>query len=78
MISTTLPSIAEVVQDKKSGLLVPPGDVYALAKAMAYLIENPDIAAVYGQTGRQFVEDRFSSTTITRQYEDLYQTLAEM
>ena len=78
VISTTLPSIAEVVQDKKSGLLVPPGDVYALAKAMAYLIENPDIAAVYGQTGRQFVEDRFSSTTITRQYEDLYQTLAEM
>jgi len=78
VISTNLPSIAEVVQHKRTGLLVPPGDSHALSKAMATLVDNPELAATCGANGKERVKEMFSSQVITQQYEDLYKTLAEM
>ncbi|MFV9646228.1 MAG: glycosyltransferase [Desulfobacterales bacterium] len=78
VISTNLPSIAEVVQHEKTGILVPPGDSQALAKAMATFVDNPALAATYGANGKQRVEEMFSSQAIMQQYEDLYETLVEL
>jgi glycosyltransferase involved in cell wall biosynthesis len=78
VISTNLPSIAEVVQHEKTGILVPKTDPGALAKAMAAFIENPQLAANYGTYGNQRANEMFSSRVITRQYEALYKTLIEM
>ena len=78
VISTNLPSIAEVVGHEKTGILVPPGDSQALAKAMATLVDNPVLAATYGANGKQHVEKVFSSRVIVQQYEALYETLVEM
>ena len=39
----------------KTGLLVPPGDKQALAKAFTDLIENPDLRKSLGTFGRQWV-----------------------
>lgn len=78
VISTNLPSIAEVVRHEKTGLLVPPGDSHALAKAMATFVDNPALAATYGANGKQRVEKMFSSQVIVQQYEDLYETLVEL
>jgi glycosyltransferase involved in cell wall biosynthesis len=78
VISTSLPSIAEVVLHEKTGLLVPKADSGALAKAMATLIDNPELAATYGAYGRQRAKEMFSSQVITQQYEALYKTLIEI
>jgi len=78
VISTDLPSIAEVVLHEKTGLLVPPGDSHALSKAMATFVDNPALAATYGAHGKQRVEEMFSSEVIAQQYEVLYNTLFEM
>ena len=78
VISTNLPSIAEVVRHEKTGLLVPPGDSHALAKAMATFVDNPALAAICGANGKQRVEKMFSSQVIVQQYEALYKSLVEM
>ena len=78
VISTNLPSIAEVVQHEKTGLLVPPGDSQALSKAMAAFVDNPALAATYGANGKQRVEKMFSSHVIVQQYEVLYKSLVEL
>lgn len=77
VISTNLPSIAEVVQHEKTGILVPPGDSLALSKAMATFVDNPVLAATNGANGKQRVEKMFSSQAIVQQYEALYETLVE-
>jgi glycosyltransferase involved in cell wall biosynthesis len=40
-IATHLPGIAELIEDGATGLLVPPGDAAALARALAVLIGDP-------------------------------------
>lgn len=77
VVSTNLPSIAEVVQHKMTGLLVSPRDSRALAEAMAAFADNPGLVATFGKNGKKRVEEKFSSQVITRQYEALYKTLIE-
>ncbi|MGH7718292.1 MAG: glycosyltransferase family 4 protein, partial [Gemmatimonadaceae bacterium] len=52
-VSTTTGGIPEVVVDGETGLLVEPDDPAALADAMAYLLDHPDVAARMGAAGRQ-------------------------
>ena len=46
---------AEIVQDGKSGLLVPPEDSSALAEALLRLLRYPGVAASLGKNGRAHV-----------------------
>ena len=77
VISTDLPSISEVVDHERTGLLVSPGDPRALSKAMAMLADNPALAVDYGAIGRKRAEEMFSSRAVTQQYETLYKTLID-
>jgi mannosyltransferase len=49
-----------VVNDSDNGLLVPPGDVTALAAALESLMRNPEAAAVMGRRAREFVVANYS------------------
>jgi glycosyltransferase involved in cell wall biosynthesis len=41
-----------VVRDRRNGLLVPPGDVPALAASLAWLITHPELRLAMGRAGR--------------------------
>jgi glycosyltransferase involved in cell wall biosynthesis len=60
VIAGRLESIAELVEDGTSGLLVPPDDVDALADALAKLVDDPAARARMGLAGRARVEEEFS------------------
>ena len=58
-ISTTVSGIPELIVNEKTGLLVPPRDEVALAKAIATLLENQELRITLGKSGRQKVIEEF-------------------
>ena len=68
---------AEYVKETKSGIVVKPGDHEALAKAILYLKENPEIAEELGGNGRRYVEDKLSIEKIGLQKVETFRTLLE-
>lgn len=61
VIATRVGGIPEVINNEKTGLLVPPGDVGALAKALARLLKDPQTCRRLGAAGRARIEARFST-----------------
>jgi glycosyltransferase involved in cell wall biosynthesis len=61
VIATNLPSGAsEITVDGETGLLVPPGDVNALATAIALLAGNPAQRKQMGIQGRKRAQEHYS------------------
>jgi glycosyltransferase involved in cell wall biosynthesis len=56
VVATTAAAVPEVVPDRRAGLLVPPGNVDALAHALIELLARPAQRASYGAFGREYVE----------------------
>jgi N-acetyl-alpha-D-glucosaminyl L-malate synthase BshA len=74
-VSTRVGGIPEVVEDNESGLLVPPGDVAALAEALEALIHDEPRRKALGRAGRARARARFSAEVIVPRYEALYRRL---
>ena len=67
----------EVVEDGKTGLLVPPGDPVALASAILDLLRDPDRATGMARAGRGRIRDRFSLAGMVTGVEESYFELLE-
>ena len=64
--------IPGIVEGGKSGVLVPPRDLEALAEATSDLLGDPERRRRMGQRGRQTVQDRFSMGRMARELEAIY------
>lgn len=51
----------EMIEHGRTGLLVPPGDPAALAKAIEALLENPELRRQMGVAARRHAEEHFDS-----------------
>ncbi len=78
-MATRLPVIAtktggnpELVDDGENGLLVPVGDVQALAKAIEELVSDPSVAVAMGARGYEKVSARFNWTHTVNEYLGVY------
>jgi len=67
--------IPEVVADGETGLLVPPNDAPALAKAVLTLLGDPAMRVRFGQAGRGRAEVRFSQAALAAASASLYREL---
>lgn len=67
--------VPEVVEDGKTGLLVPPGDPAALAEAIRSLLADGELRARMGAAGRQSVMARYSVEEMCRRMWELYRSL---
>lgn len=70
VVATDVDGTSELV-DGRTGLLVEPGDVKAMARALRRLLRDPDLARALGDAGRARVLDRFDSGTNARHLFDL-------
>lgn len=59
-VSTCITGIPELIRPGQDGLLVPPSDEKELAKALARLMDEPELRAELGQAGRQRVESKYN------------------
>jgi len=71
-VATRVGGTPEAIVDGVTGILVEPGDSGALAKGIARLLDNPQLAARLGQSARQAIHDRYSLEKMIRATEKLY------
>jgi N-acetyl-alpha-D-glucosaminyl L-malate synthase BshA len=74
-VSTRVGGIPEVVEDNRSGLLVPFGDVAALASALEGLIHDKTRRDALARAAQARARERFSAEIIVPRYEALYRRL---
>ena len=72
IISTMVGGIPEVVQNEKSGILVPPKNATALATAIIQLLSDGKRAKEMGQYGRKLTEIQFNWEIIAKKYIEMY------
>ena len=71
-ISTSLPGIDEIIDHRRTGLLVPPADGLGLADGIAELLSNPDLRRHLAALGREKAEAAFDVSRNTRRLLDLF------
>lgn len=75
VIATQVGGNPELVADGQTGVLVPPSDPDAMARAIIASATDPDQARMKGQAGRAEVERRFSMEAMVGAYQGLYDRL---
>lgn len=60
VVATTTGGLPEIVQEGETGMLVPPGDADALAKAVSSLLQDPARCRQLGEAGRARVAAHFT------------------
>ncbi|MGD0092709.1 MAG: glycosyltransferase family 4 protein [Planctomycetota bacterium] len=72
VVATDVGGTNEIVSDGQTGLLVPPGDIEALAGAMKSLLADPARAAALGAAAKEKVLAEFTAAAIAERTEELY------
>jgi glycogen(starch) synthase len=76
VIGANAGGIPGVITDGVDGLLVPFGDVPALAAALRRLLDDPDLRQRMGEAGRRKVEEHYTWDRIVAAVATLYEDLA--
>ena len=73
IVATKVGGVPEVVEDRVTGSLVPPGDPASLATAMQQIeaLTREERLAM-GQRGRSLVQERYSADSVMAMWERLY------
>ena len=74
-VATRIYGLTDAVVEGETGLLVPPGDVDALAGAMRRLAEDVELRRRLGEQARERAIRDFSSEQVTRAWMDYYSAL---
>jgi L-malate glycosyltransferase len=74
VIASAVGGLLDLIDDGRTGRLVPPGDAKALAAALRAFIERPGEAETIGRAARAAVRDRYSFDRMTASFEELYLT----
>jgi glycosyltransferase involved in cell wall biosynthesis len=74
LVATAVGEVPTVIQDGRTGVLVPAEDSELLAAAIIELLRDPEKQQQFGSAARQLVEDEFSAERMAddylREYED--------
>jgi glycosyltransferase involved in cell wall biosynthesis len=77
VIATNVGGNPEIVQDGKTGFLVPARDEKALSDAIVRVLKAPELGERFGQAGYERVSKHFSLAATVRKTEELYTMLLE-
>jgi glycosyltransferase involved in cell wall biosynthesis len=66
VVATAIPGLREMIEESGAGIVVPPEDAPAMARAIGELLDDPARADELGAAGRRAVEERWSWEVIGR------------
>jgi sugar transferase (PEP-CTERM/EpsH1 system associated) len=72
VIATDVGGTPEIVAHGRAGMLVPPGNVQAMAEAILRYVEEPALMRRQGLAARERMEQEFSMAKMLANYEKLY------
>ena len=72
IVATTVGGVPELIDDQSTGLLVPPGDIDALAHALQYFLANPQMIEQLGILALHKAKKDFSIDVTIDKYIHLY------
>lgn len=75
IVATDVPGCREIVRHEVNGLLVPPYDTAALARAIQVLLRSPELRERLGNTGREIAVTEFAEEIVVEQTLSLYREL---
>lgn len=73
VITTNNGAQTEFITNGENGLLIPPGDSEALAKALKKLVDDPALRKRLGEKAKGSVEQKFSYDTFYKQIMEIYE-----
>jgi glycosyltransferase involved in cell wall biosynthesis len=76
VVGSAVNGIPEIVRNEETGLLVPPDDPDALARALDRLLAAPEVGDRLGARGREVVEREYTWSRVTGAYLRLCARLA--
>ena len=74
-IASDVGGIADLIEDGKNGVRVPPQDPGALAAALRRVLSEPDLASELGRNARASIQQKFDSTASIQKLEEIYSGL---
>ncbi len=77
VVASNVGGIPDIVDDGKTGILVPPGNVNSLADAIATLLRDPSLRERMGRAGYDKITQQFSSETMVEQIRQVYEETAK-
>ena len=75
VVATAVGGIPELIEDNRTGLLVPPSDGKSLSGAILKLLNDREKARTLGENGRRLIEEKFSLEIMLKKLELLYKGL---
>lgn len=75
VVTTNIGGLLEIVEEGKTGFLVPPDEPLALAHRIICLLKNRDMRVEMGRAGRKRVETLFSLDNMIAKLETMYRDL---
>jgi glycosyltransferase involved in cell wall biosynthesis len=72
VIASAVDGILDLIQNKKTGILVQPDNVTDLVSAICEIIENPDLANTIGLAGQKYIQEYCSPERVGKQFVSFY------
>lgn len=78
VVASNLEGIAQALQDKKNGILLPPGNKTMYIKTLSDLADHPTERQKIGKAARAYTLKTFGWPTIARQYRQIYKEITSL
>jgi glycosyltransferase involved in cell wall biosynthesis len=72
VVATSVGGVTEIIEDEKTGLLIPPGNPDAISSAVMILLKDIKKREYIGRHGRKSVIENFASDKMVAKVEQLY------
>jgi len=77
IIATDSGGTRDIIENYKTGLIVPPGDVKLLKEKIFELIKDINLRKDLGENAHKLITEKFDWNVITKKYESIYEEVVE-